>query len=69
MAKKATKQARILAHLRRGWKLTNVIAFEKYGYTRLGSIIFELRQDGVEIDTVDRIAEDGTHYAEYRLHR
>ena len=67
--KRVTKQARILNHLKRGWKLTNMVAFEKYGYTRLGSIIYQLRQSGVQIDTVDRFDSEGNKYAEYRLHR
>lgn len=69
MAQKAIKQTKILNHLKRGWKLTNAIAYEKYGYTRLGSIIFCLRQKGIEIDTIDRFTEEGDKYAEYRLHR
>lgn len=64
---KQTKQSVILAHLKRGWRLSNDVAFFKYGYTRLGSIIFELRKAGHNIVTIERVDSEGNRYAEYRL--
>lgn len=69
MKDKQTKQQVILGHLKRGWRLSNDVAFFKYGYTRLGSIIYELRQDGYNIETIMRTDSEGQPYAEYRLIR
>lgn len=69
MKDKQTKQQVILGHLKRGWRLSNDVAFFKYGYTRLGSIIYELRQDGWNIETIKRFDSEGNPYAEYRLIR
>ena len=35
--------------------ITQVECFEKFGATRLGAIIFELRKRGYDIDTVDDV--------------
>lgn len=67
--KDGTKEATILAHLRRGWKLSNFVAYEKYGYTRLGSIIYQLRLKGYKIMSIDRETPSGDRYAEYRLQK
>ena len=67
--KQGTKEAKILAHLRRGWNLSNVIAYEKYGYTRLGSIIYQLRLKGYKIVSIPRESKEGDRYAEYRLQK
>jgi hypothetical protein len=45
------------------------VAYERYGYTRLGSIIHELRLKGHKIHTIDRETPSGDRYAEYRLQK
>lgn len=51
-AKKRTKTSEILRHLMRYGSITEPVARNKYHTSRLGSIIFNLRQQGHDIKTV-----------------
>lgn len=61
----------IKKYLEDGGSLTNISAYEKFGTTRLGSIIHHLRKHGVPIVTIDREEPDRygnlCRFAEYRL--
>lgn len=66
--KKDTKTRRILQHLIDKESISSMEAFELYRATRLSAIIFALKHSyGIEIETVEKNAKDGTRYAEYRL--
>lgn len=61
-----SKQAAVLAHLKRGRTITSWQAFEKFGATRLADIVFKLRGHGFNV--VTELVEDGkSRYARYRL--
>lgn len=61
----------ILEHLERGWSITSLEAWEKYGCSRLADVIFKLRKEGYRIDsemTEGRTKMGAsTRYATYRL--
>lgn len=71
--KQKTQTSEVLRYLKEHKKgITNKQAFEMFGVTRLGSIIFELRK---KHPTIETIIEDGltrygssTRYARYVLH-
>lgn len=66
--KKDTKTRKILQHLIDKGSISSLEAFELYRATRLSAIIFVLKNTyGIEIETVDMNAKDGTRYAQYRL--
>ena len=57
-----------------GYKIANnygissMEAFELYKSTRLSAIIYVLKHTyGIEIETIDRVLQDGTRFAEYHL--
>lgn len=53
MEKKITKKKMVLDHLKKYGSITSLEAIENYGATRLSAIIFNLRKQGYNIDTVD----------------
>lgn len=65
-----TQKERILKHLQRK-PITSLVAFEKYGATRLSGIIFALREEGYDIGTdmikVKNRFGDECRVAEYTL--
>lgn len=67
--KNVTKTELVLKHLithKRG--ITPMTAYERYGLTRLGSVVYELRHHyGCEIVTEKHPAKDGSTYARYIL--
>lgn len=74
MDKKSTQQMQILADLKRGYRVSNMTAFQRHNITRLGDVIFRLREKGIPIETVMRAVEDEDgrvieRFAEYRLGR
>ena len=74
MDKKSTQQMQILADLKRGYRVSNMTAFQRHNITRLGDVIFRLREKGIPIETVMRAVEDEDgrvieRFAEYRLER
>ena len=66
--KKKTQNAKILSHLKRGWKITQDDAYDRYRVYRLASRIHDLRNEGWDIRTklIDR---NGNTYAQYQLAR
>lgn len=72
MADIQTQQMKILADLKRGYKVSNMTAFTRHKITRLGDIIFRLRAKGYQIDTImwETVDDDGKvreRWAEYKL--
>lgn len=69
--KKTNKTGKVLEHLKNHGCITSLEAIELYGATRLSAIIFNLRNRGYQIDTVDLPFTDrfGTksHYGKYVL--
>lgn len=63
---KPTKKQRVLEHLLKGGAITPLEALNMFGSLRLGAIIFELRQDGYNIDT-KRVSNGRSCFARYRL--
>lgn len=66
------KKTAVLQHLMENGSITSMEAIESYGATRLSAIIFNLRKDGLDIETVteggtDRYGHSMT-YARYVLH-
>lgn len=51
--KKITKTSMVLDHLKKHGTITSMEAIENYGATRLSAIIFNLRKQGYNIDTID----------------
>ena len=66
------KTAKIKAHLEREGRITSLEAFQMYNATRLSSIIYNLRHDGMKIATemqYTRNAEgEPVQYGVYILH-
>ncbi|NCT81932.1 MAG: hypothetical protein GXC94_02200 [Comamonadaceae bacterium] len=64
-----TQVALIKAHLQAGKTITPASALAVYGIYRLSSVIEDLRNSGMEIDTLMKWDEMGKQYGEYRLRR
>lgn len=64
--KTLTQVERILRHLERGRKLTQIEAFKKYQCWRLAARVSELRSEGWRIKT-KLIKRNGKQYAQYSL--
>lgn len=66
------KTAKIKAHLEREGRITSLEAFQMYNATRLSSIIYNLRHEGMKISTemqYTRTAEgEPVQYGVYILH-
>jgi len=66
-----TKTKMVKNHLERGETITSLDAIQLYGATRLSSIIFNLRQRGLDIATLPTTITDrfgnSTTFAKYRL--
>jgi hypothetical protein len=56
----------VLNYLKSGKTITSIEAFELFRATRLSAIIFELRNRGYNIQTIERKG-DKCVYAEYKL--
>lgn len=67
-----TKTEAVLRHLAEHGSITSMEAIEGYGATRLSAIIFNLRKDGFDIETVTESGTDryghSMSYARYVLH-
>jgi hypothetical protein len=57
----------ILNHLLSGKTINPLQALNKYGCFRLGARIYDLKQDGFNIDNRMIIAKNGKKYAEYSM--
>ena len=66
-----TQKEKVLKHLKAKKKISSMDAFTKYHITRLAAIIFDLRDEGYDIETdmVHKKTKDGehVHYAVYRM--
>ena len=71
MSEKKNKTQVVLEHLKNYGTITSLEAIDKYGATRLSDIIYRLRKQGYNIETVDLPFTDrfGTksHYGKYIL--
>lgn len=68
MAKSQLKQ--IKEHLQWYDTITSWEAIQKYHITRLSAIIYTLRhEEGMNITSTNKLAENGKNYAEYKLIR
>lgn len=66
-----TQKTRILKHLQRYGKIDPLKAWTKYGVYRLASRISELRSEGYDIETTNKVVKnkygEKCHVAEYIL--
>jgi hypothetical protein len=60
-----SQNERILAHLKKGKKITPLDALEKFGCFRLAARISDLRKDGHVIST-ENVTKDGKTFASYK---
>lgn len=65
-AKKQSQQQRIKKHLNSGRAITPMEALRMYGCMRLAAHIFDLRLEGMPIETI-RVNRAGKRYARYKL--
>lgn len=63
----ASQNARILEHLKQRRTLTPLDALRQFGCLRLSGRIYDLRQNGHQIDRRMVEVAGGKHVAEYRL--
>lgn len=66
-----TQKNMVLAHFNENGTITSMQAIREYGITRLSSIIFDLREEGYNIETeiIEVLNRFGKkcHVAQYRL--
>lgn len=71
MEAKMTQMNMIRRHLKEGRPIDPMEALREYGCYRLGAIIFNLRQEGLQISTELQFHKNKyghtTHYAIYKL--
>ena len=68
MSKKLTQNKLILKHLQENGKINSLEALNLYGSFRLGARIFNLRQDGHNIETLwKKNGVKSNTFAEYHL--
>lgn len=60
---------KVRKHFLRGGRLSPISALNQYGIFRLSSIVYILRNEGMEIKTDSIKNRNGNSYAEYHLHR
>ena len=67
------KTEKVLEHLKNHGCITRLEAIELYGATRLSDIIYRLRNNGYNIDTIDLPFTDRfgakSHYGKYILNK
>jgi len=64
---------KVMNYIQKYGSISSYEAFADLGITRLASVVFDLKKDGVQFDTVDetsvnRYGEKSTH-ARYSLHK
>ena len=67
MPRPDSQSALILAHLEAGNMLTPIDALQKFGCFRLGARIYDLKQEGYNIEAERVTDKNGKRYARYRL--
>jgi hypothetical protein len=73
MAKKLTQKEKVLRHLQEIGAVTPVQAFFDYSIMRLAAIVFELKEDGYDIETImlrstNKFGEP-IRYAQYKINK
>lgn len=63
----ATQKSQIREWLNEGKSITPIEALENFGSFRLAAIIFELRQEGMDIETEKYLTPNGKYVARYSL--
>lgn len=61
-----TQKTAILEHMRKGEAITPLEALSMYGCFRLGARIWDLKNDGWDIETTT-VEQNGKHFAAYKL--
>lgn len=64
-----SQTTQILAALKRGRTLTPLDALSEFGCFRLGARIYDLRQQGYDIESHNIKSANGKHFAGYKLNR
>jgi hypothetical protein len=67
--RESSQEAIILNRLKRGWKISNIPAVERYRICRLSAVINRLREKHWPIKTIDKKMKDGSSYGEYVLRK
>lgn len=63
-----TQKSVVLEHLKHNHSITSWGAIQEYHITRLSAVIYDLRADGYEIQTIREYNEEtGSNYARYIL--
>ena len=63
-----TQKSLVLEHLKKGLSITSLEAFLHYTITRLSAVIYDLRQEGYDIQmTREHNEETGSNYGRYTL--
>ena len=65
--RESSQEAIVLNRLKRGWKISNLTAMQRYRICRLSAVVNRLREKHWPIKTVDKKMKDGTTYGEYVL--
>jgi len=61
------KTNNLIDHLKRGKKVTRIIAMHEFDVQNLTAMISKLRQRGMDIKRNERVDTRGTKYSEYFL--
>ena len=67
MPKKGSQREGILHFLQAGKTITPIDALNMFGCLRLATVIFDLRQEGWDIETIDTKSANGKNFASYKL--
>lgn len=66
-----TQKQRVLDYLEKFGSISSLEAFRDLGITRLSAVVFDLKEDGHEFDTVTEHSKnrfgEPTHFARYSL--
>ena len=62
-----TQTQTVLNHLTNNRKLTSIEAIGLYGITRLAAVVYDLKKQGLEVETTMKNGVNNTQYAQYSL--
>jgi|TARA_R110002074_G_scaffold198790_1_gene366463 hypothetical protein len=62
-----TQKQTVLNHLTNNRKLTSIEAIGLYGITRLAAVVYDLKKQGLEVETTMKNGVNSTQYAQYSL--
>jgi hypothetical protein len=62
-----TQKQTVLNHLTNNRKLTSIEAIGLYGITRLAAVVYDLKKQGLEVETTMKNGVNNTQYAQYSL--